>query len=263
MDIYFRNTSGSRVGFIDGERNIKDTSGNRLGWINGNDIHVSTVDRVGYLNGNDFKDTFGNRVGYINGKEIRDAYGHRVGYPEESASNIEMCAAGFLLFGLKAQQAPAQQSPSRQSPAQQAPERPGGFLGVVVFFIPAFIGLFKAIWAFIKGPFVALSLIKETSERKEWWGTCMRSLLVGLLFILIIWGGIAQPKVSQQGTWVQYIWGLSLLVFVLAFVVFPIIAVSIRRMHDIGKRGWWILIPIVGFVLCGFFPSKYEGNPYI
>ena len=32
-------------------------------------------------------------------------------------------------------------------------------------------------------------------------------------------------------------------------ILLPTIAVSIRRMHDVGKSGWFILIPIYNFVL--------------
>lgn len=44
---------------------------------------------------------------------------------------------------------------------------------------------------------------------------------------------------------------LTYIIFILAVLV-PNIAVSIRRMHDIGKSGWFVLlflIPIVGFIL--------------
>jgi len=47
----------------------------------------------------------------------------------------------------------------------------------------------------------------------------------------------------------------------LLFGMCPIISVFIRRMHNIGKRGWWILIPLVNIVMCGFFRGKKEGNP--
>ena len=36
-------------------------------------------------------------------------------------------------------------------------------------------------------------------------------------------------------------------IYALALIV-PSIAVSVRRLHDIGKSGWWILIALVPFV---------------
>ena len=44
----------------------------------------------------------------------------------------------------------------------------------------------------------------------------------------------------------------------------PSIAVSIRRLHDIGKSGWWLLvgfIPVIGiFVLIYFYVQASEVN---
>ena len=28
----------------------------------------------------------------------------------------------------------------------------------------------------------------------------------------------------------------------------PTIAVAVRRMHDTGRRGWWLLVPVVGLI---------------
>lgn len=47
------------------------------------------------------------------------------------------------------------------------------------------------------------------------------------------------------------LFGLVLFLYYLAVLV-PSIAVGIRRLHDIGKSGWWVLIsliPIVGTIL--------------
>lgn len=37
-------------------------------------------------------------------------------------------------------------------------------------------------------------------------------------------------------------------VFTLATII-PTIAVAIRRMHDVGKSGWFILVPLYNFIL--------------
>jgi cation transport ATPase len=100
MDTEFRNTGGSRVGFIIGS-DVKDSYGNRVGMIVGYDIKDSYGSRVGMLNGSDIKDSYGNRVGMIIGDDIKDTYGSRVGYAIGGASDVEKAAAGLLLFGLK------------------------------------------------------------------------------------------------------------------------------------------------------------------
>ena len=37
--------------------------------------------------------------------------------------------------------------------------------------------------------------------------------------------------------------------------ILPTIAVAVRRMHDVGKSGWFILVPIYNFILL-VTPSK-------
>ena len=41
------------------------------------------------------------------------------------------------------------------------------------------------------------------------------------------------------------------------FILIPSISIAVRRMHDVGKSGWFVLIPIYGFIL-----SVIKGNPY-
>jgi hypothetical protein len=237
MDIEFRNVGGSRVGFIIGS-DVKDSGGNRVGMIVGDDIKDSSGNRVGIIIGNDIKDVSGNRVGMLVGDDIKDTYGNRIGYAIGSASELEKAAAAILLFGLKYEA-------SANSTTRSSSSR-GEITGWTIL-----AGFFLLFWYYIKGPFVAFSLIRETAARKEWWGTVVRSTLLSVLFTLII-------VIAAGGE----IGGIIALVFLVAFLILPIVAVSIRRMHDIGKRGWWILIPLVSFVMCAFFRGKVEGNKY-
>ncbi|MBA4267291.1 MAG: DUF805 domain-containing protein, partial [Comamonadaceae bacterium] len=51
-------------------------------------------------------------------------------------------------------------------------------------------------------------------------------------------------------------------------ILLPSLAVGARRLHDIGKSGWWLLInlvPVVGWLVLLFFavqPSQSGSNPY-
>jgi len=54
----------------------------------------------------------------------------------------------------------------------------------------------------------------------------------------------------------------------LCYLVIPTISATVRRLHDIGKSGWWILvslIPSIGqiilFILC-LLPSEPYDNSY-
>ena len=71
------------------------------------------------------------------------------------------------------------------------------------------------------------------ARRSEyWWFTLANIIAVFVLAILIAVADIF---------WVLYvIYGLALII--------PSIAVTIRRLHDTDKSGWWILIALVPFV---------------
>ena len=51
-------------------------------------------------------------------------------------------------------------------------------------------------------------------------------------------------------TFVDILFGTGVLstIYILA-VLIPSIAVSVRRMHDVGKSGWFYLIPIYNLIL--------------
>ncbi len=60
-------------------------------------------------------------------------------------------------------------------------------------------------------------------------------------------------------------------IFSLAILI-PSISVSVRRLHDIDRTGWWVLIslvPLVGWIVLLVFhvqdstlgPNKYGPNP--
>lgn len=71
-------------------------------------------------------------------------------------------------------------------------------------------------------------------------------------------------------------WWFALLVFVLSYIPFvgiivsfaallPSLAVGVRRLHDTGRCGWWILVPIANLVFLAtegaHFPNEYGPVP--
>ena len=82
------------------------------------------------------------------------------------------------------------------------------------------------------------------SRRQEFWMFCIFSFLVSLAV------GVVDGLLGTSGA----LGGLYSLAALL-----PSLAVSIRRLHDTDRAGWWILItliPLVGFIvylafLCG------------
>jgi uncharacterized membrane protein YhaH (DUF805 family) len=75
------------------------------------------------------------------------------------------------------------------------------------------------------------------SARPEYWWWVLFSVIVAVIFYVLI---MAVPAIR----YLQMIYSLAVLI--------PSIAVGVRRLHDIDKSGWWILIgliPIIGWIV--------------
>ena len=95
------------------------------------------------------------------------------------------------------------------------------------------------------------------ARRSEYWYFALANFLFGIVT------GLLSVKVPEV-MYLVWIVGLALLV--------PSLAVCVRRLHDIGKSGWWYLvgfIPYIGaLVLLVFFvkdsqpgENKWGANP--
>jgi uncharacterized membrane protein YhaH (DUF805 family) len=74
---------------------------------------------------------------------------------------------------------------------------------------------------------------KGRSRRKEYWYFTLFHFLFAIFFAFL--SSLLQSEMIYN-------------IYMLALVI-PAIAVSIRRMHDINKSGWYILIPIYNLIL--------------
>ena len=75
------------------------------------------------------------------------------------------------------------------------------------------------------------------SRRKEFWLFWLINMAINFVLSFLT------AKLGVVGTIITGIFGLAILV--------PSLAVAIRRMHDIGKSGWWICInfvPLIGTI---------------
>ncbi len=73
------------------------------------------------------------------------------------------------------------------------------------------------------------------ARRSEYWYYTLVSIIIS---IILIFADAAIGSVE----------GILGLIFSLGTII-PSIAVGVRRMHDVGKSGWYILIPIYNLVL--------------
>lgn len=91
------------------------------------------------------------------------------------------------------------------------------------------------------------------ARRKEYWYFTLVNLIVFVAFMAL----------GEQANVVAGIYMLA--------VLLPSLAVSVRRLHDTGRSGWWVLlalVPLLNLVLLVFFvqdsvegANEYGANP--
>jgi uncharacterized membrane protein YhaH (DUF805 family) len=91
------------------------------------------------------------------------------------------------------------------------------------------------------------------ARRKEFWMFVLFNVIVSVIL------GILDAVLFNTGENSAGVLGsiYSLVVLI------PSLAVSVRRLHDIGRTGWWVLvglIPILGWIVLIIFYVK-EGDP--
>jgi uncharacterized membrane protein YhaH (DUF805 family) len=100
------------------------------------------------------------------------------------------------------------------------------------------------------------------SRRKEYWYFVLFVVIISIVLSII--DGLFGTYHRSTGA------GLLSSIFSLA-VLIPSIAVSVRRLHDIDRTGWWVLIslvPLVGWIVLLVFhvqdstPGSNRYGPY-
>ena len=111
--------------------------------------------------------------------------------------------------------------------------------------------------------FKKYAVFRGRSRRKEYWYFVLFTLIISAVLSLV--DSIIGTSGSSTGT------GLLGGIFSLAILI-PSIAVSVRRLHDIGRTGWWVLIgliPVIGAIVLIVFAvmdseagtNQYGANP--
>ncbi len=77
------------------------------------------------------------------------------------------------------------------------------------------------------------------ARRKEYWYFVLFNFIIGVILGFI--EGLSGINPEGKGSILANIYSLAILI--------PSIAVGVRRMHDVGKSGWFLLIPIYNFIL--------------
>jgi uncharacterized membrane protein YhaH (DUF805 family) len=91
------------------------------------------------------------------------------------------------------------------------------------------------------------------ARRKEYWMFALINIIIGFVI------GFVEGLVNLVGI-------ISTLYCLAIFL--PSLAVGVRRLHDTGRSGWWLLIsliPLIGFIILLVFlceDSKENKNQY-
>ena len=100
------------------------------------------------------------------------------------------------------------------------------------------------------------------SRRMEYWMWFLLQVLVyvAVWVLLIAFGGGA--LMSGDPTAMAAAGGMAMIIMMIyglyaLAVLIPGIAVTVRRLHDTNRSGWWILAPIVPYVIA--FASMFGG----
>ena len=99
------------------------------------------------------------------------------------------------------------------------------------------------------------------ARRKEFWWFTLINFIIGMILVSCwIWPIISVSiKAGIEGADAPDIEALTLMLlkspFLYIYIIYylailiPSIAVSVRRLHDIGKSGFWYFLPVGGSVL--------------
>ena len=90
----------------------------------------------------------------------------------------------------------------------------------------------------VKSVFSKYAKFSGRARRSEYWYFVLCQLIVGIVI-----GVLALIVGETVATAIEGVWGLAILI--------PTLAVTWRRLHDIGKSGVWyfiFLVPVVGWI---------------
>jgi uncharacterized membrane protein YhaH (DUF805 family) len=88
------------------------------------------------------------------------------------------------------------------------------------------------------------ALFKGRARRSEYWYFVLFNFIVTMIFVII--------DQVMGSLFLNNIYSLAVLI--------PSLAVAVRRMHDVNKSGWFILIPFYNLYLLCIEGTKGENN---
>ncbi|AQQ42238.1 MULTISPECIES: DUF805 domain-containing protein [Burkholderia] len=100
----------------------------------------------------------------------------------------------------------------------------------------------------------ALFSFRGRAGRIEWWGVTVPWLIAGSVLDVLA----DLPAAQRIATFVDVVgWAFAIV------MIWMLVAVSVRRWHDIGKSGWWTLLhatPVGGAFITIAMNGFYRGD---
>ena len=98
---------------------------------------------------------------------------------------------------------------------------------------------------------------KGRARRKEYWGFALVHIIISCAFLIMFLGAISDRNGSAANS-------LSILYILYALAVMvPGCAVAVRRLHDTGRTGWWLLWVGAFFFSFSMVVSPQFSNSYV
>lgn len=102
----------------------------------------------------------------------------------------------------------------------------------------------------------------RASVAEYWWFALFVVLLWGALYLMASIVGSAGSSGGVGQAFGALLLGMSLVVLVVVIaLIVPVVAITVRRLHDTGRAGWWaLLLPVPLLAVLVYFFCLLPGN---
>lgn len=116
--------------------------------------------------------------------------------------------------------------------------------------------------------FWQLSFVKRASRSEYWWVMIINVFISAIpnMWLALIENRVVNLSFKDCWFWSGFRWGVIAIWTLVTFL--PIWTLTVRRLHDINKSGWWMLIslvPLIGplwFFILTLLPSDSMANRF-
>jgi uncharacterized membrane protein YhaH (DUF805 family) len=106
------------------------------------------------------------------------------------------------------------------------------------------------------------------SRRMEYWMWALFLLLLNIAFwvlMMVVGGAAMMTGGGNPGALLAAGGGIMILVLLFGLIslglIIPNIAVGVRRLHDTDRTGWWLLAPLIPYILIWVGTGMAVSNP--